>query len=63
MPAAAITDMHDRRNLPLVALSIEICGAVALIMVEWSGFTTPTLLLVLCFVMGSGMAGAIATFW
>ncbi|ANW03088.1 MFS transporter [Bradyrhizobium icense] len=56
MPAGAIADMHDRRIVALVALSIELCGAVALTIVEWSGFTTPTLLLVLCFVMGSGMA-------
>lgn len=55
MPAGAIADMHDRRIVALVALSIELCGAVALTMGEWSGFTTPALLLVLCFVMG-GMA-------
>ncbi|MDE5446098.1 MFS transporter [Bradyrhizobium sp. CSA207] len=56
MPAGAIADMHDRRMVALVALSIEICGAVALTIVEWSGFTTPNVLLVLCFVMGSGMS-------
>ncbi|MCA1386378.1 MULTISPECIES: MFS transporter [unclassified Bradyrhizobium] len=56
MPAGAIADMHDRRIVALVALWIELCGAIALTIVEWSGFTTPTLLLVLCFVMGSGMA-------
>ncbi|MFK4719318.1 hypothetical protein ABIE89_000418 [Bradyrhizobium niftali] len=42
--------------MALVALSIELCGALALIKVEWSDFLTPTVLLVLCFVMGSGMA-------
>lgn len=56
MPAGAIADMHDRRIVALSALSIELCGAVTLTIVEWSDFTTPTLLLVLCFVMGSGMA-------
>lgn len=56
MPAGAIADMHDRRIVALVALSIELCGAVVLSIVEWSGFTTPLVLLVLCFVMGGGMA-------
>ncbi|QOG21804.1 MFS transporter [Bradyrhizobium sp. SEMIA] len=56
MPAGAIADMHDRRIVALVALSIELFGAVALTIVEWSGFTTPFMMLVLCFVMGSGMA-------
>ncbi|WP_407114683.1 MFS transporter [Bradyrhizobium sp. LMG 9283] len=56
MPAGAIADMHDRRIVALVALSIELCGAVALTIVECSGSTTPAVLLLLCFVMGGGMA-------
>ncbi|WP_407185350.1 MFS transporter [Bradyrhizobium centrosematis] len=56
MPAGAIADMHDRRIVGLVALSIELCGATALTVLDWSGFTTPTLLLAFCFSVGSGMA-------
>lgn len=56
MPAGAIADMLDRRIVGLAALSIELCGATALTVLDWSGFTTPTLLLAFCFAVGSGMA-------
>ncbi|MCK1353840.1 MFS transporter [Bradyrhizobium sp. CW7] len=56
MPAGAIADMHDRRIVMLVALSIALCGATALTAIDWLGFTTPNLLLVFCFVVGTGMA-------
>lgn len=56
LPAGAIADMHDRRIVGLMALSIELCGATALTGLDWLGLTTPTLLLALCFVVGSGMA-------
>ncbi|MBP0114379.1 MFS transporter [Bradyrhizobium vignae] len=56
MPAGAIADMYDRRIVMLVALLIALCGATALTAIDWLGFTTPDLLLVLCFVVGSGMA-------
>lgn len=56
MPAGAIADMYDRRIVALVALSIALCGATALTALDWLGLTTPNLLLMLCFVVGSGMA-------
>ncbi|RXH29745.1 MFS transporter [Bradyrhizobium nanningense] len=56
MPAGAIADMHDRRIVGLIALSIELCGATALTALDWSGLTTPNLLLAFCFIVGSGMA-------
>ncbi|WP_049823881.1 MFS transporter [Bradyrhizobium sp. WSM2254] len=56
MPAGAIADMYDRRIVTLVALSIALCGATALTALDWVGLTTPGSLLVLCFVVGSGMA-------
>ncbi|WP_342723891.1 MFS transporter [Bradyrhizobium sp. B097] len=56
MPAGAIADMHDRRVVGLVALSIELCGATLLALLEWQGLTTPNVLLALCFAVGSGMA-------
>ncbi|MGY3361921.1 putative MFS family arabinose efflux permease [Bradyrhizobium sp. GM0.4] len=40
----------------LVALSIALCGATALTAFDWAGLTTPDLLLLLCFVVGGGMA-------
>lgn len=56
MPAGAIADMHDRRIVALVALCIALTGATALTVLAWIGLVTPNLLLVLCFVVGSGMA-------
>ncbi len=56
MPAGAVADMYDRRIVGLVALSIELCGATALSVLDWFDLTTPNLLLVLCFAVGSGMA-------
>nr|WP_246756787.1 MFS transporter [Bradyrhizobium diazoefficiens] len=56
MPAGAIADMYDRRVVALVALSIALAGATALTVVAWLGLVTPNLLLMLCFVVGSGMA-------
>lgn len=56
MPAGAIADMYDRRMVALVALSIALWGAIALAILDWCGLTTPSLLLALCFLVGSGMA-------
>lgn len=56
IPAGAIADMHDRRIVGLIALSIELCGATTLTVLAWLGLTTPNLLLALCFAVGSGMA-------
>jgi MFS family permease len=56
IPAGAVADMYDRRIVALLALSIGLCGATALTIVEWLQLTTPHLLLWFCFVVGSGMA-------
>ncbi|MCK1589093.1 MFS transporter [Bradyrhizobium sp. 169] len=56
LPAGAIADMHDRRLVAMSALSIALCGVAAMTTLEWLGFITTNLLLVLCFVIGSGMA-------
>src|SRR6195952_4081257 len=56
MPAGAIADMHDRRIVALVSLSIALCGATALAVLAWFNLVTPNVLLGLCFVVGSGMA-------
>jgi predicted MFS family arabinose efflux permease len=56
MPAGAIADMYDRSIVSLVSLSIALSGATALTVLAWLGMVTPTTLLMLCFVVGSGMA-------
>jgi MFS family permease len=56
MPAGAIADMHDRRIVALVSLSIALVGATALTVLDWLQLATPNVLLALCFVVGSGMA-------
>jgi predicted MFS family arabinose efflux permease len=56
MPAGAIADMHDRRIVALVSLSIALSGATALTVLAWLNLITPNILLALCFVVGSGMA-------
>lgn len=56
MPAGAVADMYDRRIVALTALSIALCGTTTLTALDWFGLTTPDLLLVLCFVIGSGLA-------
>jgi MFS family permease len=55
-PAGAIADMFDRRIVGLVALSIALAGSISLSALAWLGVMTPTLLLVSCFIIGSGMA-------
>jgi MFS family permease len=56
MPAGAIADMHDRRIVALVSLSIALTGATTLTVLEWFHLATPNVLLTLCFIVGSGMA-------
>ena len=56
MPAGAIADMHDRRIVALISLSIALCGATALTVMAWFNLVTPNMLLALCFIVGSGMA-------
>jgi len=55
-PAGAIADMFDRWIVGLVALSIALAGSVSLSALAWLGVMTPALLLVSCFIIGSGMA-------
>src|ERR1700723_2201855 len=55
-PAGAIADMFDRRIVGLVALSIALTGSISLSALAWLGVVTPVILLVFCFIIGSGMA-------
>jgi len=56
MPAGAIADMHDRRVVAMISLSIALCGATALTVLDLLHLITPNTLLALCFIVGSGMA-------
>ena len=56
MPAGAVADMYDRRIVSLASLSIALSGATALTVFSWFGLVTPEILLLFCFVVGSGMA-------
>jgi MFS family permease len=56
MPAGAIADMHDRRVVAMVSLSISLAGATALTVLAWLNMITPNTLLAFCFVVGTGMA-------
>ena len=55
-PAGAVADMFDRRIVGIVALSIALAGSISLSVLAWLGVVTPVLLLVFCFIIGSGMA-------
>jgi MFS family permease len=54
--AGAVADMFDRRKVGLAALTIAIVGSICLTLVAWFGFMSPSLLLIFCFTVGSGMA-------
>jgi MFS family permease len=55
-PAGAIADMFDRRIVGIVALAIALTGSISLSVLASLGIMTPVLLLVFCFIIGSGMA-------
>jgi MFS family permease len=56
MPAGALADLVDRRRLLFVAQSIMLVAAGVLALLTWTGNTTPLLLLVATFALGSGNA-------
>lgn len=56
MPAGAIADMYDRRVVALISLGIALVGATALAVLAWLNLVTQNILLIFCFIVGSGMA-------
>ena len=54
--AGAIADMHDRRIVALVALSISITAASGLALLAYIGWLSPYILLGFSFLIGTGMA-------
>jgi MFS family permease len=55
-PAGAVADMFDRRIVGLVALTIALICAASLTSLAFLSLASPVVLLVSCFVIGSGMA-------
>jgi MFS family permease len=56
IPAGAAADMYDRRWIIIVALLISLSGASMLSALAFFELISPTVLLLLTFVIGSGMA-------
>jgi predicted MFS family arabinose efflux permease len=54
--AGAIADMHDRRIVALVGLSISLVCAATLSLLAYFGLITPYILLAFSFLIGTGMA-------
>jgi MFS family permease len=54
--AGAVADMFDRRAVGLAALTLALSGSICLALLAWFGVMSPRLLLVFCFIVGSGMA-------
>ena len=56
LASGAIADMFDRRKVALMALIVSIAGSVGLTLLARTGHISPTSLLVMCFIVGSGTA-------
>lgn len=56
MGAGALADMFDRRKVALVALGIACISATCLTLTAHAGLLTPPLILLFCFLIGTGNA-------
>jgi len=56
MGAGALADMFDRRKVALVALSIALASAMGLTITAYADLLSPPLILVFCFLIGTGSA-------
>jgi MFS family permease len=56
VPAGALADMYDRRIIALAGLCFSSASSAVLCFLAWHDFLTPTVLLIFCFLVGSGMA-------
>ena len=54
--AGAIADMYDRRLVSLIGLGIALAGATTLSILTFLDAITPNILLLFCFIVGTGMA-------
>src|SRR5687767_6094467 len=56
LPAGALADMYDRRKVAMSGLAFAFASALALTAFSLAGLLTPWLLLLFCFLIGSGVA-------
>jgi predicted MFS family arabinose efflux permease len=56
IPAGAVADMYDRRKVAMGALVLSLCGALLLAVLAVSGLISPHLILLCCFIVGTGVA-------
>lgn len=56
VPAGAVADMFDRRRIVLTGLGFSILSAAGLTVLSLSGLIGPYVLLLFCFLIGSGLA-------
>lgn len=56
LSAGAIADTYDRRKVGIIALALSLAGAIAMTVSAWSGWLTPSLILILTFLIGTGIA-------
>jgi MFS family permease len=56
VPAGAIADMYDRRKVAMAALALSLSGALLLAVLAMAGLITAHLILLCCFLVGSGIA-------
>lgn len=56
MAAGAIADTYDRRRVSLCMLGFAFVSSATLALTDWLGWLTPTLLIALCFVIGTANA-------
>lgn len=56
IPAGALADMFDRRRIGLFATSLSLCAALSLTLISFLGLLTPPLILLMSFLLGTGLA-------
>jgi MFS family permease len=56
VPAGAMADMFDRRRIALAGLGFAIVSAAGLAILSQAGMAGPNVLLLFCFLIGSGLA-------
>lgn len=56
MAAGALADMFDRRKVGMAAISIALTGAASLSACAFAGVLSPPLILLFCFLIGTGQA-------
>lgn len=56
LAAGALADMFDRRRVGMIAISVALASATGLSIIAWAGMLSPHLILLFCFLIGTGQA-------